>query len=85
MQARKSEQAGMGPGLSRAPRGGGGGGAGRGVEGGQREPVGWTYYGQPRSIGGGEISPQSPGAHLWVHTDRAGVGGDGGWGREESE
>ena len=31
---------------------------------------GGTPYGQPRSIiGGGEVSPQDPGAHLWVHTD----------------
>ena len=31
---------------------------------------GWVGpYRQPRSIGGGEISPQDLGAHLWVHTD----------------
>ena len=63
MEGKRRERVGEGKG-----RGGGGRlAAGAGAA------VGETFYRLPRSIGGGEISPQDLGAHLWVHTDEPGT------------
>ena len=56
------------PRVWRGLEGKGRGGRGR-LAAGAGTAVGGTPYTLPRSIGGGEISPQDLGAHLWVRTD----------------